>query len=244
MSKIILGNWKQNGSTDLLRQMHEAISVINIPNAVQVGILPPAIFLTQAKTVFNETSIHIGAQNISATKDGAYTGEISARMCFDVGCDYTLVGHSERREYFHETNEIVAKKFEQAALMGLIPVLCIGETLQAYEAGETQSVLDAQLSTVLPYLDLPREFIIAYEPVWAIGTGKAATKEYAQDIHAYIRQQLPTKHQRTPILYGGSVKPDNCGSFLSMPDVNGVLVGGASLIPESFIQLIQAAGSS
>ncbi len=237
--KYILANWKQNGSTDLLAKMAEALHSFTYSSNIRVGIFPPAIYLGLTEKIFQKTSILFGIQNISAHPNGAYTGEIAASMCLDVHAQMALIGHSERRHIFADTNEICATKFKNAVHAGVTPVFCIGETLSEHEKGFTKKVLTEQLNSIKDFLTA--HFLIAYEPVWAIGTGKAASKEEAQETHAFIRSLLPENYRHTPIVYGGSVNANNTASFLQMPDIDGVLVGGASLDPCTFKKIVAAA---
>jgi triosephosphate isomerase len=266
MQKYIFGNWKQNGDFALLRNMAETLG-LQSDLKHQVAIFPPFVYLSEAQRLLKDSSIAIGAQDVSPYAKGAYTGEVSASMLKEVGCQYALVGHSERRHVFGDSDQVVAEKFQQSQQAGLTPVLCIGETLEEFEAGRTEEVVKRQLEAVIGNQNLgcfvanaPRNdkasdgvlanasyhndaefasshafdhdalFLVAYEPVWAIGTGKAATSEQAQSVHAYIRSLIP----HVPILYGGSVKADNAAELLAMPDIDGLLIGGASLIPDQF----------
>lgn len=237
MHKIILGNWKQNGDAVLVGEMIARLNQLSTKNLI--GIFPPFVYLSAAHQLLQGSQIQLGAQNLSAFEKGAYTGELSAKMLKDVGCQMVLVGHSERRALFGETDTMLLQKFQQALAVGLMPVLCVGETLQEYEAGQTESVVKRQLEAVLSKVETNTHFMIAYEPVWAIGTGKAATESQAQQVHAFIRTILPSAFQKTPILYGGSVKVDNAKALMDMPDIDGVLVGGACLLPEVFCEICQ-----
>ena len=191
----------------------------------------------------------LGAQDVSSNEKGAYTGEVSASMLADVGATHGLVGHSERRQYHQESNELVARKFLAAHNAGLTPVLCVGETLEQREAGESESVVGAQLTAVLELVGVAAfaRAVLAYEPVWAIGTGRTASPEQAQAMHAFLRGVVASHDARIadslPILYGGSVKPDNATELFSQPDVDGGLVGGASLVARDFLAIAQAAAA-
>jgi triosephosphate isomerase len=247
MKKYIFGNWKQNGDAGLVKQMIAALQELPPNNERCVVIFPPEVYLTTARNLLLiKSAIQLGAQNLSAYPQGPYTGEVSGEMLKEVGADFVLVGHSECRQFFGDTDQVVAAKFQQALSACLIPVLCVGESLQEYEAGETQQVIQRQLLSVLQNNNWrPDYFFIAYEPVWAIGTGKSATAQQAQSVHAFIREQLSDGYGKdfaaqVPLLYGGSVKSDNAAALMAMPDINGVLVGGASLIISQFSAIAQA----
>jgi len=187
----------------------------------------------------------VGAQNMHPAESGAFTGEVSAQMLLTMGCSYVIIGHSERRHIFGESDDFCADKVEQAMIAGLQPVLCVGETLEQREAGSTESVVASQLAPATERLGDPGSLVVAYEPVWAIGTGITATPDQAEDVHQFIRNELSKrwgeKSSKTRILYGGSVKPDNAGELLSKPNLDGALVGGASLDVESFKLIVEAA---
>ena len=245
--KIVAGNWKLHGSrqfaTDLVSDL-----VASLPfDGVEVVILPPLPYLGELVEAFEGRAIAFGSQDVSSNEKGAYTGEVSAAMLAEVGARFGLVGHSERRQYHNETSELVARKFAAALHAGLAPVLCVGETLEQREAGQTEQVIAAQLAPVLALVG-PAGFqhaVVAYEPVWAIGTGRTASKEQAQQVHAFIRGEVAKLDARIadslPILYGGSVKPDNAGELFAQPDVDGGLVGGASLVAADFLAIATAA---
>ncbi|WP_312708182.1 triose-phosphate isomerase [Stenotrophomonas sp.] len=247
--KIVAGNWKLHGSrqfaTDLLGQV-----AAGLPKAgVEVVILPPLPYLGELVEDFGETGLVFGAQDVSSNEKGAYTGEVCAAMLHEVGARYGLVGHSERRQYHQESSGLVARKFAAALHAGLVPVLCVGETLEQREAGQTEAVIASQLAPVLGLVGAEGfgNAVVAYEPVWAIGTGKTASKEQAQQVHAFIRGEVARMDARIadslPILYGGSVKPDNAGELFAQPDVDGGLVGGASLVAADFLAIAQAAAT-
>ncbi|WP_313441079.1 triose-phosphate isomerase [Stenotrophomonas sp.] len=248
--KIVAGNWKLHGSrqfaTDLLGQVAAGLP----QSGVEVVILPPLPYLGELVEDFGDSGLVFGAQDVSSNEKGAYTGEVCAAMLHEVGARYGLVGHSERRQYHNESSELVARKFAAALHAGLVPVLCVGETLEQREAGQTEAVIASQLA---PALDLVgaegfATAVVAYEPVWAIGTGKTASKEQAQQVHAFIRGEVARIDARIadslPILYGGSVKPDNAGELFAQPDVDGGLVGGASLVAADFLAIAQAAAAN
>ncbi len=242
---LIAGNWKMHGSRAFVAQILPALSAV-VPSSIEVAVFPPFVFLPQAQALLEGSAIKLGAQNMDAHDQGAFTGEISAAMLKECACEYVLIGHSERRESYYETDESCMQKTLAAQLAGLTPMLCVGETLEEREQGKTFEVLERQLSAIFhePRIN-PAPMVLAYEPVWAIGTGKTATPELAQTVHAFIREKLAawlgnTVAQRMRILYGGSVKPDNAAGLLSQPDIDGALVGGASLVAESFIQIINS----
>ena len=245
---ILAGNWKLNGSrasaATLIGDLVKALPLAGI----ELVILPPATYLAELIKTYSQTALRFGAQDISAHVSGAYTGEIAAAMLVDIGATYTLVGHSERRQYHHETDAEVAKKCVAALQAGLRPIVCVGESLQEREDGKTEQVIGTQLAPVLQQTDpsLLAQIVIAYEPVWAIGTGKTASPQQAQQVHAFIRSQLsrvdPQIAQRLSILYGGSVKPDNAAALFAQEDIDGGLVGGASLQAHDFIAIGRAAG--
>lgn len=222
-------------------------------SAVDIAICPPAVFLTDmglALAVGEESTgavpICLGVQNIAATECGAYTGELAASMLDDFGCKFAIVGHSERRALFGETSQQVADKALRAINAGVVPIICVGETLEEREMGRAEGVIASQLRPVIDTLDEDQlsKVVIAYEPVWAIGTGKTASKDQAQEVHAYIRALIvdvgDTIARRLRILYGGSVKPDNAAALFEMPDIDGGLIGGASLQAADFAAICRA----
>ncbi len=241
---LVAGNWKMNGSkesaTALLNELKQNCEHIEV---AELAVLVPYVFIPLAEEELVRSQIAWGAQNLSFEDHGAFTGEISATMLMDFNCTYVLVGHSERRALYHETNEIVAKKFFAAASANLKPILCVGETESERESGKTLQIIKEQLAAVLDLADnlTLQSAVIAYEPVWAIGTGKQATPEQAQEVHAFIRDELKAKDaalaEEMRILYGGSVKPSNAETLFAMPDVDGGLIGGASLKAEDFIKI-------
>ena len=241
---IIGGNWKSNGSVDFVRTMcTDTLNTMQFDeNRVEVVVAPIALHITSTKTMLN-SNVLVAAQNISADGNGAFTGEISAEQIVDFGLQWTIVGHSERRKLYGETDEIVAKKIQKAQGAGLKAILCVGETLEQREANQTNDVLKQQLDAVRASVENWANIVIAYEPVWAIGTGKTATPAIAQDAHAYIRSWLTENvsadvSAATRIQYGGSANAGNVGELISQPDIDGFLVGGASLKPE-FGQIVQ-----
>ncbi len=252
---FIAGNWKMNGSRSMAADLAGAISAGSEElSACDIGLFPPAIYLPLVAEKLAASDVICGAQTLNENEAGAFTGEISAEMVADIGGTHVLVGHSERREYYGETNEIVAAKAARALQAGLIPVLCVGETLEQREAGTTEAVVGSQLDAVLQECGVQAfdTIIIAYEPVWAIGTGKTATPEQAQAVHQYIRSKLSQKSAqgdatiagRMRILYGGSMKPSNAAELLAQPDIDGGLIGGASLKAEDFLAICRAGNAA
>jgi triosephosphate isomerase len=240
---LIAGNWKMHGSLHGAEQLLRGIIENHaLPQTVECAVFPPFVHIPLCQTLLSQSTVQYGAQNCSEYTDGAYTGEVSAVMLKALQCRYVIVGHSERRQYFHETNAIVEKKCSAAFEAGLIPILCVGETLSEREQSRTFSVVQEQLEVACRLKDNCTAFtdiIIAYEPVWAIGTGKSATPELAQAVHEMIRAQLKKIGiaEKTRVLYGGSVKPDNAAALFAMPDIDGALVGGASLHADDFVAI-------
>lgn len=241
---LIMGNWKMNGSKGSIAELMAGVATYEPVNNVEMAVCAPAIYLDYVKSVAGDVSV--GAQDVSIHDSGAYTGETAVSMLKEIGCQYTLVGHSERRQYHQESNELVAKKAHQAMNNGLTPVICIGETLEEREQERTEDVLAEQLQAVFDEIpaDKLEGAVIAYEPVWAIGTGLAATAEQVQAVHAFIRDQLTKCRENLAksalILYGGSLKPANAKEILSLDDVDGGLIGGASLKAEDFIGIAES----
>ena len=246
-SLFIAGNWKMNVTATEAEKTLATLkeSVKPFDGKLTIAICPTFTSLDRAVKTVAGSNVKIGAQDISDKKSGAYTGEISAEMLLDLGVEYVIVGHSVRRQYHGETNELVSKKAKTVLNAGLLPIVCIGETLEEREANETNNVITTQ--TIGSVNGLTAEEMIkttiAYEPVWAIGTGKTATPEQAQDVHALIRKLLAEAYgtdvaEKVKLQYGGSVKPDNSAELMGKPDIDGALVGGASLKPEVFTELI------
>ena len=231
--RLVAGNWKMHGSREAIRALLDAIAAGLANTSVQCVVCPPFPYLAQVAERLRGTALALGAQNVSEHAQGAYTGEVSAAMLVDCACRYAIVGHSERRQVYGESDAQVAAKFAAARGAGLTPILCVGETLAEREAGRTREVVARQLGAV-KFAD----GVLAYEPVWAIGTGRNATPEQAQEVHAFLRERLPDD---TPILYGGSVKPQNAVAIFAMPDVDGGLIGGASLVAQDFLAIVRAA---
>jgi triosephosphate isomerase len=245
--KLIAGNWKMNGSLAANEALLSGIqSDLGNPSC-DVAVCAPAPYLAQCKDLLSGGPIAWGAQDVSAHESGAYTGEVSAAMLRDFGCRFVIVGHSERRTYHAESNELVAQKTLRALRGGLISIVCVGETLGEREAGQTERVVGQQIDAVLNVIDADdlENIVVAYEPVWAIGTGKTATPQMAQEVHAMLRRKLEEKNARAAgqakILYGGSMKPDNAKDLLAMPDIDGGLIGGAALKAPDFLAIIHAA---
>ena len=243
--KIVAGNWKLHGDRKFAFELLDAVSAVKTPNGVECIILPPLPYLGELVEHYGG-GLQFGAQDVSANHKGAYTGEVSAAMLVDVGARYGLVGHSERRQHHHESSALVARKFFAAKAAGLTPILCIGETLSERQDGQMEWRLQEQLAPVLEQgAEALDGAIVAYEPVWAIGTGRTATPEQAQEVHAFIRGEIAQYDARIagslPILYGGSVKADNAAALFSQPDVDGGLIGGASLVAADFNAIVAAA---
>ena len=244
---FVAGNWKMNLDRAASVALAEQLASEEFAG-VDAGCAPPFVYLDAVRNALGD-AVLLGAQDCYFESSGAYTGEISAEMLKDVGCSFCLVGHSERRQVVGEHAELLAKKASAVFNAGLTLVHCVGETLEQREGNQTMDVVDGQLSELSPNLDDPARLVIAYEPVWAIGTGKTATSEQAQEVHAHIRQQLaedwnPDFADRVRIIYGGSVKPDNAAELMAKPDVDGALVGGASLKAEQFLPILRAAHSA
>ncbi len=238
--KLVVGNWKMHGSRPANAELLAAL-LEGHPYATQVAVCVPFVFLSETAATLARSSIQWGAQDVSMHGQGAHTGEISAAMLAEFGCRYAIVGHSERREQHAEGDVVVALKAQAALAAGVTPIVCVGETLAERDAGATEAVVKRQLSAVIHQLaHCVAEMVVAYEPVWAIGTGCTATPEQAQAVHAVLRTQLQaaTGHAATmKILYGGSVNVDNADSLFAMPDIDGGLIGGASLKAADFIAI-------
>lgn len=245
-SSLIAGNWKMNGSLQSVIDLVEGIKAGDAGNA-ELVVCPPAVFLMKVGGMLADSGIALGAQNVCDQEAGAFTGEISAQMLKECGCRYAIVGHSERRSLYLESDQLVAARFAMSLNAGIVPILCVGETLQEREQGVTEDVVSRQLQAVLDLSGIAGigQAVIAYEPVWAIGTGKVATPEQAQTVHAFIRaklEQLDTGiAQQVQILYGGSMNPSNATELLSQQDIDGGLIGGAALKAEDFLTIAQSA---
>ncbi len=245
---MVAGNWKMHGSLAanrlLLRELEQRLK----PEwPIDVVVFPPYVYLSESARLLGEGQIQLGAQDVCAESGGAFTGQVSASMLKDVGCRYVIVGHSERRRLHHEDDALVARKFAAAMRSGLTPVLCVGETLEEHEAHQTEVVVGRQLDAVMAMHGATSfaSAIVAYEPVWAIGTGRTASPQQAQGVHAFLRRRIAAQDAniggQVRILYGGSVKGGNAAELFSMPDVDGGLVGGASLSADEFQQICAAA---
>jgi triosephosphate isomerase len=248
--KLVAGNWKMNGTrssaTDLIGAVKQGTAAVK---GAQMAVCPPFVYLSETARLLQDTAIALGGQDICPEiGEGAFTGEVSGAMLRDVGCSCVIVGHSERRTLYGETDAVVAKKFFAAQAAGLTPILCVGEQLREREDGATEAVVARQLDAILAQAggaEALSKAVIAYEPVWAIGTGKTATPEQAQQVHAFIRGRIAHRDKtvaaKTQILYGGSVKAGNAAELFSMPDIDGGLIGGASLDAEQFLAICRAA---
>ena len=245
---VVAGNWKMHGSRSanevLLTELEQRL---NPEWPVDIVIFPPFVYLADAVRLLDEGMVAVGAQDVCAEPVGAFTGQVAAAMLRDVGCRHVIVGHSERRRLYHEDDALVARKFAAVREVGLTPVLCVGETLDEREAHLTEAVVARQLDAVTAMNGVASldHAIVAYEPVWAIGTGRTASPQQAQEVHAYLRGRIDAQDakiaRRMRILYGGSVKASNAAELFSMPDVDGGLVGGASLSADEFIEICAAA---
>ncbi len=247
--KIVAGNWKMNGNRQFAKKLVEELSSVagELKGSVEIVIAPPFILMTD--TVQSKTSdLKLASQDVSSFDNGAFTGETSADMLVELGCQYSIVGHSERRAFFGDTDEVVANKVAKSLEKGISPILCVGETLEDREAEKTLDVIRGQLQVALKDLNEQqlKQVVVAYEPVWAIGTGKTATPEQAQSVHAFIRNEIAVKSELAakamPIIYGGSVKAGNAKELFSMADIDGGLIGGASLKFEEFSEICKAIG--
>ena len=245
---IVAGNWKMHGSrAETASLIEELLARAPAAPAATCVICPPFVYLYEACRLLRDSAFSLGAQDVCADTHGAFTGEISAAMLKDVGCEYVIVGHSERRLLYRESDQLVARKFGTAYAKGLVPILCVGEQLADRDAGRTQEVIARQLDAVLELCGAGSlgAGVIAYEPVWAIGTGRNATPDQAQEVHAFIRARIGERDAKiagaTRILYGGSVKAGNAADLFAMPDVDGGLIGGASLKADEFLTILAAA---
>lgn len=248
MRKIVAGNWKMN--TTLAEGNAIAKEVVelskNLPDDVELIIAPPFTHLTEISKLLEGSKVSLSGQNCADMESGAYTGEISATMLESIGAKYVIIGHSERRQYYGETSETLTKKIDLLFTHNIIPIYCVGETLQERESGEYEDVVRKQLEDVIYHLysDNFEKLIIAYEPVWAIGTGLTATSDQAEEMHAFIRNILHDKFgsfaKTTPILYGGSCKPNNAEELFAKPNVNGGLIGGAALNAKDFVDIAKS----
>ena len=247
---IVAANWKLNGSLEMADALVSAINAHSATCAdVDVVISPPFPYLVKVAGLINANNVYLGAQSAAQHQSGAYTGEVSATMLAEFGCKYVIVGHSERREYYGETDEVVADKFQQIQSAGLLPILCVGESLEQRESGVMQETIVGQVRAVVEQagIEAMNKAVIAYEPIWAIGTGKTATPDQAQEVHAIIRAEIAKQSssvaEQLRILYGGSVKAGNAAELFSQTDIDGGLIGGASLDAEQFNAIVSAASS-
>jgi len=244
--KLIVGNWKMNGSlADNERLLSDVLDGMAAAESVDAAVCVPAPYLAQVQALCAGSRLAWGAQDVSEHEAGAYTGEVSAPMLRDFGCRYAIVGHSERRQYHGETDEVVARKAQRALACGITPIVCVGETEAQRDHGDTELVVKRQLAAVIHAVGhCATEIVVAYEPVWAIGTGKTATADQAQAVHAVLRAQLRAAapgQRRVRILYGGSMNAGNAAELLLQPDIDGGLIGGASLKADDFLGIIAAA---
>jgi len=247
---IIAGNWKMNKiNSEAVAFARELKNKISSFDNVEIVVCPNFIALSPVCSILKESRVRVGAQNLYWEQSGAFTGEVSAEMIESSGCEYVIIGHSERRQYFGETNETVNKKIKHSlTTCCLTPIICVGETLEQREKGDTKNIIESQISKGLNGLSSAQmeRIVIAYEPVWAIGTGVTATREQAEEVHLFIRDLLKNMYdeqiaESTPILYGGSMKPSNIKELLEQPDIDGGLIGGASLKVDSFVEMIEIA---
>ena len=244
--KLVAGNWKMHGDRQMVSSLLKKLLNKQAPS-VKFLVFPPYPYLSQAAEILAGSDIGLGAQDCSQAEEGAYTGEVSVAMLADVGVSHVLLGHSERRQYHAETDEQVLAKAQRVLAAGLVPVICVGETFEQREAGATDQVVLQQLTSILQGLTLAQlqKVVVAYEPVWAIGTGLTATPEQAQEVHALLRAAVAKLNKELAasmlFLYGGSMKPDNAASLLEMPDIDGGLIGGASLDADQFLAIGKAA---
>lgn len=240
---LVVGNWKMNGTRASAEALAKGVIAGLGTNTAGIAVCVPYVYIADLAEIVKGTRLGLGAQNVADKASGAFTGEISASMLNEFSCQYALVGHSERRTYYGDTNESVAARYCQAQEKNITPILCVGETLEQREQDQTFAVINEQIDAVLNVAGVASlaNAVIAYEPVWAIGTGKTASDEQAQEVHQYIRQYIAAKDQaiaeKLQILYGGSAKPENAQGLFAMPDIDGGLIGGASLDAESFLKI-------
>lgn len=246
---LVAGNWKMNGSKASIRELLDGIKAgMGEVGAVDVAVCPPFVYIPEVAEQLAGTAVRWGGQNVSHETAGAFTGEVAPSMLKEFGCHYVIIGHSERRTLYGETDEDVAKKFVAARAAGLTPIVCVGETLEEREKGVTEDVVGRQMAAVIEVEGVAAlaDAVIAYEPVWAIGTGKTASPEQAQAVHGFIRGQVAAKDagiaEGLQILYGGSMKPENAAELMAQADIDGGLIGGASLKADQFLAICKAAG--
>lgn len=245
---LVAGNWKMNGSLDSITALVEGVKAgLDSVSTAEMAVCPPYVYIPTVAALIGGTPISLGAQDVSDQEAGAFTGEVAPAMLTDVGCKYAIVGHSERRSIYGESDDFTASKFAAARKAGLVPILCVGELLEEREQGITEQVVSRQLDAVIDLegIGALADAVIAYEPVWAIGTGKTASPEQAQDVHAFIRGKLAALDtavaDKVRILYGGSMNAANAAELLAMADIDGGLIGGASLKPADFLAIGSAA---
>jgi triosephosphate isomerase len=245
---LVAGNWKMNGTRALASELTHALSAaLGGDSRVDVALCPPCVLLDLVAGLLGDSGLMLGAQNVSRETAGAYTGEVTAEMLLEAGCRLVLVGHSERRQYYAESDEMVADKAVRAMEAGLMPVVCLGETLEERESGSTEMVVARQLDAVIEQCGAAAlgDCVLAYEPVWAIGTGRTATPAEANAVHEFLRRKVAESDAQVAgelrILYGGSVKSANASELFAMPDIDGGLIGGASLVAEEFIEICRSA---
>lgn len=240
---LIIGNWKMNGLVSEATKLTQSL-LASMPDKAEIVLCPPFTLLSHLQKIIQNSGLKLGAQDCHEQSKGAFTGSVSAAMLQDVGCEYVLIGHSERRTLHHEVSSLVASKAKAAYEASLKAVICIGETLEQYEAGQTIEIVQQQLQESIPQSAHADNTVIAYEPVWAIGTGLVPTLQQIQEVHQAIQQKIealfPNSSTPWKILYGGSVKPQNAAEILALPSVNGALVGGASLDNDQFLAIINA----
>lgn len=247
MKKLVVGNWKMHGSrasnAELIKGLLAADLAVTAPQA-DVAVCPPVVYLADVAELLKGSAIAFGSQDLSVQAQGAYTGEVSGPMVREFGARYAIVGHSERRSYHAESDQLVADKAKAALAHGLTPIVCVGETLAEREAGQTEAVVGRQMKAVIDALGSQlAQIVVAYEPVWAIGTGKTASPQQAQEVHAFLRAQIKAARPdaaKLPLLYGGSVKPDNAAELFAQTDIDGGLIGGASLKAADFAAIARA----
>jgi len=247
---LVAGNWKMNGSLDSIKPLVEGIRAgLDAVTTAEMAVCPPFVYVAQVAQMLAGTKVAVGAQDVSDQEAGAFTGEVAPGMLTDIGCKYVIVGHSERRSLYGESDEFTARKFAAARKAGLVPILCVGELLEEREQGITEDVVARQLDAVIDLEGVAAlgDAVIAYEPVWAIGTGKTASPQQAQDVHAFIRGKLTALDagvaEKVQILYGGSMNAGNAADLLAMSDIDGGLIGGASLKPDDFLAIGKAANA-
>lgn len=247
---LVAGNWKMNGSRASIHELLDGVKVgMSEVKTAEVAVCSPHIFLCDVQQQLDGSTVAWGGQDISVYESGAYTGETAGSMLAEFGCKYVIIGHSERRTCHGETDQVVAEKFVVARKAGLVPILCIGETLEERESGTTEEVVGRQIDAVVTHcgVEMLGEGVVAYEPVWAIGTGKTASPEQAQEVHAFIRGRIAAASLLVAgelrILYGGSMNPGNAAKLLAQPDIDGGLIGGASLKAEDFLAVAIAANA-